>query len=886
MREDVSPAVAGLTRLGAALALVGAFALALAQGACGSSGIPFEAGRPTDRPALEVFGHRFERRRLTNGLEALAVRESGAETVSIYVVYAVGTRDERPEDAGIAHLTEHLLFSGTPTTPNGAHEQFVVSTGGEANAYTRDDYTFYYDDGIPADTLRTVLEMEADRMRSLSFEPEAVEFERGRLVLEEERSATDRGRREQLVDRVVFGPVSYGAQVMDRDGFTLAKDLDVERVRAFYDRFYQPNRAAVVVAGAVEPKAALDAIEAAFGALPAGPEAGPARADDSRDTPDGAREAEFEEDLSARRIVYAWRGPARRTRDDAPNDRLALEILARVARARHGAVLALAGDRLFTDRFTLTAAGPNAEARIEATLASLTNEPVSASEMRVAIDSLDREWRGAPLRGRPYFSLAGRLGVLSATGDPEYLLEAIETLHALTPEQIRDTAQRWLRPEARFVVRFEPDGSRAAEDPLALPEDPEALAEFAERAIDSGDVDAAVRAYARMAERSQDMRVRVIALYTLAEVERQRGNLAEARTALVSALEIVEYPAVRALLDEVETELQTGRPRPPAAEAPAHPPHAAHPQKTENPHAHRSQFGVANPESLAPEIVAQAEAWMARVEQWRGLPFREDLRIEYGVEGTDDALAGYYSPDERRLVVMAGRSETFSSGTLLHEIVHALQDQHFGLAELHRQAETLDAKRALAALIEGEAMLAVADLMQYDFLSHATLFRSHPVDRERFGKVFRYAEGMRFVTALRDSGGWARVDEAWRAPPNRTVEVMQPALWIRSAMSGTEHAHEAPAAYGAYTLCLLLGDDPTSQPHARALAGSLVGDQLTGAGPTPSPDAPHRWTIEFVDARSASQFRNLVAHREGVRVLASGQDEAHVALELDGGWMP
>ena len=242
-------------------------------GGCSASRIDPGTSGSLDRPPLEVFGHRFERRRLANGLEALAVRESGAETASVYVVYAVGTGDETDDVSGISHLTEHLLFSGTATTPNGAHERFVESIGGEGNAFTRADYTFYYDHAIPLAELDRILAMEADRMRGLSFEAEAVEFERGRLVREEEGANTGRQRREQRVDRAVFGPTGYGSQQVDDEGHTRAKDLDVSVVRDFYDRWYVPNRAAVVVVGDLDERRALDAVERAFAALPARPEA-------------------------------------------------------------------------------------------------------------------------------------------------------------------------------------------------------------------------------------------------------------------------------------------------------------------------------------------------------------------------------------------------------------------------------------------------------------------------------------------------------------------------------------------------------------------------------------------------------------------------------------
>lgn len=91
-----------------------------------------------------VGEHTFHRQTLDNGLEALAVDDGQAETASVFVVYGVGTGDETADTLGVAHLTEHAMFTGTARTPAGGHDAAVKALGGESNAYTRSDYTTYY----------------------------------------------------------------------------------------------------------------------------------------------------------------------------------------------------------------------------------------------------------------------------------------------------------------------------------------------------------------------------------------------------------------------------------------------------------------------------------------------------------------------------------------------------------------------------------------------------------------------------------------------------------------------------------------------------------------------------------------------------------------------
>ncbi|MEM7410468.1 MAG: insulinase family protein [Myxococcota bacterium] len=798
------------------------------------------------------------------------MQESETDSVSVYVVYAVGSRMETPETSGLAHLTEHAMFAGTHEVGPGELERTVRELGGDANAYTRDDYTLYYDDGIPPAALARVLDLEADRMRNLSFPEKAVSAERSRLEVEERETASDTRRRRLLIDRFVFGPAGYGASVPDENGHTQARQIEIETIRAFYDRWYQPGRAAVVVAGDLPAGQALDAIERAFGAIPA---TNPVNRAFARATP-SAGSIERTAKLSMPRVVRAWLGPARRTDEGSLLDRVALETLALVLDQRHTGLSVSAGQRQGRDRFTLSAAGADADALVEKALREATIAPMAASDLAAAQNLLERRLSSAPLRGRPYFSLAAQLGIHSALGDPTYLSDYPAVLRDLTPASVHEAAQRWLVPASGVAMRFVPDEGSQIADPTQLPDDSKALWAFAERALDSGDHATAAEAFTRFAAQSESRKQRVIALFYVGRLERELGRMERARAALEEALSIVDYPAVRAELEALDSASGAGDATSSVAAAP--PP---------EPEVRRKGRGVANPETLDPEIVRLAETWMTRVERWRGLPFREDLRIEYGAPNTrDEKIAGYYSPREKRLVVMAGRSETFASGTLLHEIVHALQDQHFDLTQLHEAAASTDAARALSALVEGEAMLAVSELMNYDFLSHATLLPTSPVDRDRFGKVFRYGEGMRMVKALRAEGGWPLVNAAWNSPPNRTLEVLRPDLWLarQHGNASLAAAADGSESLGAYGVCLFLGDAEASRPEAREFARHLVQDHYQASEPG---SGPGRWTLEFRDPSWATRFASLAREREGVSLLDSASTDARVVLELEA-WRP
>ena len=120
-------------------------------------------------PAAHEFGdHTYWMETLENGLQAISVADDSDSTATVFIVYSVGNRMEQATTHGLAHLTEHAAFSGTPSVPMDALIDAVEAEDGEANAYTRDDMTVFYDYEIPPDILAEVLQMEADRWLGLA----------------------------------------------------------------------------------------------------------------------------------------------------------------------------------------------------------------------------------------------------------------------------------------------------------------------------------------------------------------------------------------------------------------------------------------------------------------------------------------------------------------------------------------------------------------------------------------------------------------------------------------------------------------------------------------------------------------------------------------------
>src|SRR2546428_8049477 len=185
---------------------------------------------------------------LDNGLRVLLLEDHRNPIVSFQVWYRVGSRNERPGATGIAHFLEHLMFKGTPTYGRGQHGRLVEQNGGRQNAFTTRDVTSYFVD-IAADKVDQVIALEADRMRHLLLNPAEIASER-QVVMEERRTRTEDdpdGFLAEETSAIAFLSHPYRLPVI---GWTVdLRRIPPPRIPGFYDTYYVPNNALVVVTG-------------------------------------------------------------------------------------------------------------------------------------------------------------------------------------------------------------------------------------------------------------------------------------------------------------------------------------------------------------------------------------------------------------------------------------------------------------------------------------------------------------------------------------------------------------------------------------------------------------------------------------------------------------
>ena len=207
---------------------------------------------------------------LDNGLEVVVIEDHRAPVVVQMVWYRAGAADERPGLSGIAHYLEHLMFKGTKTLAPGEFSKVVEANGGSDNAFTSWDYTGYFQ-RIAADRLELVMRMEADRMQGLILTEDDWLTERD-VVIEERNQRVDsdpggifgeQRRAAQYLNHPYGRPVIGWRHEMEK--LTRQDALD------WYETYYAPNNAVLVVAGDVEPDNVRQLAETYYGVLKPSP---------------------------------------------------------------------------------------------------------------------------------------------------------------------------------------------------------------------------------------------------------------------------------------------------------------------------------------------------------------------------------------------------------------------------------------------------------------------------------------------------------------------------------------------------------------------------------------------------------------------------------------
>ncbi|MBI4193599.1 MAG: insulinase family protein [Betaproteobacteria bacterium] len=421
---------------------------------------------------------------LGNGLRVVVKPDRRAPVVVVMLWYRVGSMDEVNGVTGVAHVLEHMMFKGTKAVPAGEFSRRIAAAGGRDNAFTSLDYTGYFQT-LHKSQLALALKLEADRIVNLVLKQE--EFEKEiKVVMEERRWRTDDRPRSIVYERLRSAAlVAHPYRNPIIGWMNDLENMRVDDARAFYERWYAPNNAMLVVVGDVAPDEVFGLAERYFGGI--GPKALPPRKPQEEPPQFGIKRLTVKAPAELPYVLMAYRVPVLRD-PETDWEPYALEMLANVldgnAAARFPRTL------VRTERLANSAGasydgigrgpgmfyldgvpspGRNAaelEEGLRRELARIAAEGVTEQELRrikaqaVASHVYQRD---------SMFYQARQIGSLEMAGLSHRTLDLmLEKLRQVTPEQVQEVARKYFVDEGLTVAYLDPQ-PLGARKPIAPP---------------------------------------------------------------------------------------------------------------------------------------------------------------------------------------------------------------------------------------------------------------------------------------------------------------------------------------------------------------------------------------------------------------------------------
>ena len=249
----------------------------------------------------------FQRYTLKNGLRLLVHEDLSTPLVAVNVLYNVGSRDEDPQQTGIAHLFEHFMFCGSKNVPD--YDTPLQKVGAVNNAYTSQDHTQYYVI-LPANNLETAFWIESDRMMELAFQQESLDVQKQVVIEEFKETSLNRpyGDMWGMFNDFVFEKYPYKWMPIGKE-ISHIEQVTMDVMRDFFYRFYRPDNAVLVVGGNVRFDDVVRLAEKWFGDIPAGGCAEKHFPEEPAQT--AAKRLSVERDVPYTMLLKGWKMPPR-----------------------------------------------------------------------------------------------------------------------------------------------------------------------------------------------------------------------------------------------------------------------------------------------------------------------------------------------------------------------------------------------------------------------------------------------------------------------------------------------------------------------------------------------------------------------------------------------
>ncbi|MCX6557281.1 MAG: pitrilysin family protein [Candidatus Aminicenantes bacterium] len=407
--------------------------------------------------------------KLDNGLKIVLLEDHDIPNIAYYTFFRVGSRNERPGLTGVSHFIEHMMFNGTQANGPGQFDRIMEASGGANNAFTSEDMTGYTN-WYPAAALEKMIELDADRMQGLIFDPKVLESERS-VVASERRMGVENNNENLLGETVRATAIMAHPYHWDVIGW-MSDILSWKRdeIIAYYRTFYSPNNAVIVVCGDFQTPKIMELIRKYYAAIPRGPE--PPAVLTVEPSQLGPRRVVVHKPAQTPSFLQVYHAPAATDPDFPAMDVLGMALLQGESSRLYQRLVAR--DQLAIDvsggigqsidplLFTI-AVKPRPgvdtgliEKAIEEELARIKKDGIAEKELMKALNSVRMDFYN------PLMTISGKAYKLGQSeiyyGGYEHIFKAMDPYKAVTLKQVQEAAGKYFSENNKTVGVLIPEG--------------------------------------------------------------------------------------------------------------------------------------------------------------------------------------------------------------------------------------------------------------------------------------------------------------------------------------------------------------------------------------------------------------------------------------------
>ena len=416
----------------------------------------------------------YEQYELDNGLDVILHQDNSVPVVTVGVMYHVGAKDEAPNRSGFAHFFEHLLFEGTENIERGEWFDIVAAHGGKNNANTTQDRTYYYET-FPSNNLELGLWMESERMLHPVINQVGVDTQ-NEVVKEEKRTRVDNAPYGKIIYSTGINPYLFDKHPYKESVIGTMEDLDaakLEEFEKFFEKYYGPNNATLVVAGDLKKAETKKMIEDYFGPIPKGE---PVERVDVKEDPitETIEATEYDANIQIPVKMFSYRTPSMKDRDAyvldmistlltggkssrmyermVDEEKIALQVIA-FARSQEDYGVYNVG-ALAMNETPLSKLAEVMDEEIE----KVKTELISEKEYQKLQNQFENQFvnSNSSIQG-----IAASLATYHVLyGDTELINKEIEIYKDISREEIRDVARKYLQKDKRLELDYLPESNK------------------------------------------------------------------------------------------------------------------------------------------------------------------------------------------------------------------------------------------------------------------------------------------------------------------------------------------------------------------------------------------------------------------------------------------